>query len=261
MYSGSTKAAIIAAVGAKGQTVIRNPYRAAEVLDLINFLKCIGASILVGEEGFTISGGQQVKGGRHRLQPDLLEIVTFIVAAAVTRSRIVIRGFSPQDIQKWLRREFDLFERVGIKFEFDEGSLTVNPPDRLRPASAVVDPHCGMYSDSHPLMSAMLSLASGKSRIEERVWKKRFHYVPELRKLGPKIAVNGSIVHIEGVKVLRPNQCLVAHDVRAAACLLLAALAAPGKTFMRNAEHLHRGYENLVGKLKSLGADIVEIEA
>lgn len=257
-YSGSTKSALILGSAANGITIIRNAYKAPDIIDLCRFLKRMGVEIEgEGTEKITINGNGNICGCKYEIMPDLIELGTFIGVAAMTQGTIAINNVSQSSL-KYFDGHILSFSKMGIDFIEENKDLIISCNKKLNSAKIIAEPYPGIYSDLHPIFSSIMSISKGISIIEERVWENRFSYVKELRKMGAKISINNNKLVIGGIDRLKG--CTVnANDLRAAAALVLAGLNAEGKTDINNSYHLERGYENFVGKLKQLGADITEV--
>lgn len=252
-YSGATKAAIIAGSMAKGKTIIKNAFVGLEIVELANFLRMLGTKIRGdGTKQIIITGVKSLRGGNYSIAPDLIEFGTFSGVAAVTRSKIIASGISIDHLE-YFKPEIDGFKKMGIKFKIlNKKTILIDATKNLRGIKISSPP---IYSDLQPIFSATLTTVNGKSEVIDNVWEKRFRYVNELKKMGADISLDGNKLSINGGKELYGKN-VVAKDLRSVAALILAGLYAKGTTVIHGAEHLERGYENLVSKLKELGAEI-----
>ena len=227
--------AILAAVKAKGLTVIENAAKEPHIVDLANFLNSMGADIMgAGTDVIKIRGVSYLRGTTYSVIPDQIEAGTFMVAAAATGGDVLVKNVE----------EFDDSVRVWI-----DGPLVKTNIKTM--------PHPGFPTDMQPQMATLLTLAEGTSIITEGVWEQRFRYVDELRRMGADISVDGKVAVIEGTGCLQ-GAPVKACDLRAGAALIIAGLAASGVTEVEDIHHIERGYDNLDKKLQLLGADIVK---
>jgi len=249
---GATENLMLAAVLADGETSIVNAAREPEIVDLAEHLMVMGASITgAGTAIIHMEGKSDLSPTKHRVIPDRLEAGTYAAAAAITGGDVTVTGCIP----KHLRMEIAKFEEAGCEVERGEGWLRVHGPERPRPVDFATLPYPGFHTDMHPQMVALLSVAEGTSIVTENLYDARFRYVGELARMGADIRTESQHAVIRGVPEL--SGCpVLAPDIRAGAALVLAGLRADGITVIGDAHHIDRGYENLVGKLKNLGAVI-----
>jgi UDP-N-acetylglucosamine 1-carboxyvinyltransferase len=257
--SGATKTGIICGSATEGTTRLKNCYMAQEVIDLIKFMKASGVDISYNEKCVTIKGREDLKDANFRVSKDLIEIITFISAAATTRGNVRINA-DLDYVRLGLDSEFKYLSEMGFEFSPESGSFSVKVPERIKPINAIFD-HPGAYTDNQPLFAAMLLHADGESTIEDRIWYSRFCYKEGFQKLGASISQEGNKVTIIPPKRFVPNMTLEAPDLRAASAYLVSALSVDGETRITNYHHLERGYQDLVEKLNSLGSDITEVLA
>ncbi|WP_274918189.1 hypothetical protein [Streptomyces sp. WZ-12] len=260
LYSGATKMAILTAASARGTTRLRHPYPKPDVTELVRLLDATGRPARYTPEGDLLIEGRPDGGHgrpvRHMLVSDLITVVTWATAAALTRSTIRLTGLTPDRLATGLAPEIAVARDMGLDWQptADTLDLTGEPPDA--PVDVTVASH-GIYSDSQPFFMLLATLAPGVSHLRETVWRRRFTHVPELRRLGADIEVTEARARIRGgCPPHRPDQSVAGGDLRAAAALLLAALAVPGQVRVHGAEHLVRGYEDLVTDLVKLGAHV-----
>jgi UDP-N-acetylglucosamine 1-carboxyvinyltransferase len=249
---GATENVLFAAVLAEGETAIVNAAREPEVQDLIVQLNSMGADITgAGTSIVTIAGVERLHPVDHRVVPDRLEAGTYAVAAAITGGDVTVTGCLPDH----LRMELSKLEDAGCGVERGEGWLRVQGPERSQPVDFATLPYPGFHTDMQPQMVALLSLSTGTSIITENLYDARYRYVGELARMGADITVEAQHAIIRGVE--RLSGCpVLAPDIRAGAALVLAGLAADGVTEIGDASHVDRGYEDFVGRLASLGAQI-----
>ena len=249
---GATMNAMLAAVRAKGLTVIENAAKEPHIVDLANFLNSMGADVRgAGTDIIKIRGVKQMKGATYSIIPDQIEAGTYMAAAAAAGGDITVHDVIPKHLESITAK----LEEMGVEItEYDEAIRVVREKP-LAKCNIKTMPHPGFPTDMQPQIAAVLCLADGTSIINENVWDNRFRYVEELRRLGAQISVDGKIAVIEGVKEL-VGAPVKAMDLRAGAAMVVAGLAARGVTEIENIEYIERGYENIVEKLQGLGADI-----
>jgi UDP-N-acetylglucosamine 1-carboxyvinyltransferase len=250
---GATEAVMMAATLADGKTVIGNAAREPEIIDLANFLNQAGAQISgAGTEEVTIEGVPELFPVEYSVIPDRIETGTFMIAAAVTKGKLRIKGVVPEYIESTLRK----LQEAGLSIEVKGDEAKVYARDGIKPADIKTMPFPGFPTDMQPQFTTLLSLAKGTSVITETVFENRFMHVHELKRMGADIKLEGQSAIINGVSHLSSAPVKVS-DLRAGAALVLAGLAAKGETVIEDRDHhLERGYENLVAKLKNLGADV-----
>jgi UDP-N-acetylglucosamine 1-carboxyvinyltransferase len=249
---GATENLLLAAVLARGTTVIGNAAREPELADLAAYLGEMGAKIEgAGTSTIRVHGVDALEATRHRVVPDRLEAGTYALGAAITGGEVTVGRCDPDHLRMELRK----MEAAGCRVVAGEDRFTVEGPSRAEPVDFSTLPYPGFHTDMHPQMVAFLSTASGTSIITENVYASRFRYIGELNRMGADIHADGQHVVIRGVDVL--SGCEVdGCDIRAGAALVLAGLRADGETVVTNAEHIDRGYDGFPEKLAALGADI-----
>lgn len=253
---GATENLMMAAVTAKGDSVICNAAREPEIVDLQNFLNTLGAKIEgAGGPVIIIKGVSSLHGGTYTVFPDRIVAGTFLLAAAITRGNVIVEGVIPAHLQPLL----GLLEEAGASVKVS-GSVVGVSAGRLKAIPRVeTKPYPGFPTDLQPPLLACLTLARGNSNMIEHVFTGRFHHVPELQKMGARITVNEQQAVISGVAALK-GAAVTASDLRAGAALVLAALAARGESTIQGIRHIERGYERLPEALRSLGAKIYQVE-
>lgn len=251
---GATENIMMAAVLAEGVTTIHNAAKEPEIVDLQNFLNRIGAQIKgAGSDVIRINGVKNLKGAEYQVIPDRIEAGTHLVAAAITKGRVVVKNVIPEHLEALtakLREAGVRVENLGAK-----GALLVEATGRVRGVDCKTLPYPGFPTDMQPQMMALLTTAEGTSVITESIFESRFKHVDELRRMGAQIKVEGRVAVINGVPRLS-GAVVEATDLRAAAALVLAGLAAENTTVLEGVEHLDRGYERLDLKYAALGAKI-----
>jgi UDP-N-acetylglucosamine 1-carboxyvinyltransferase len=250
---GATINLMIAATMAEGTTVLENVAKEPHVVDVANFLNSMGAEVKgAGTDVIRIKGVEKLHGSTYMVIPDQIEAGTYMIAAAsIPGGDVVINNVIPKHLDSIAAKLVEM--GVQVKFNGD----TVRVISRGRPKSADIKtlPYPGFPTDLQQPITPMLTVAKGTSMITESIWEGRFRHVDELKRMGADIKVEGRVAVIEGMKSLIGAK-VSATDLRAGAALVIAGLMAEGKTEIFNLFHIDRGYENLEGKLASLGIDI-----
>lgn len=254
---GATMNVMLASVLAEGTTTIDNAAKEPHIVDLANFLNTMGADIRgAGTDVIKINGVKKLTGGKsYSVVPDQIEAGTFMLAAVASRGDITIKNC----ITKHLECITAKILEIGGNVESGEDSLRVWCTDR--PSKAVIKtlPYPGFPTDLQAQMGVVLSTADGTSIINESIWESRFQYTNELNKMGAQITSQGKSAIFEGVEKLY-GASVYSTDLRAGAALIIAGIIAEGKTEIYNLGHIDRGYENIEGKFKKLGANIERIK-
>ena len=252
---GATINIMLAAVKAKGLTVIENCAKEPHIVDLANFLNSMGADIRgAGTDVIKIHGVDILHGTTYSIIPDQIEAGTYMTMAAATGGDVLIKNVIP----KHLESITDKLLQAGVEvLEYDD-SIRIRRNNPLKKVNVKTLPHPGFPTDMQPQMTALLSLAQGTSIVTEGVWANRFKYVDELARMGAKIQVDGKVAVVEGVSQLS-GAPVKATDLRAGAALLQAALCAHGTSVLEDIHYVERGYEDIIPKLQSLGANIKKI--
>ena len=247
---------MMAAALAEGETVIESAACEPEVVDLAKFLKAMGAQISgAGSPTISITGVKELHGAEHEVIPDRIEAATYAIAAAATSGEVTLRGARTEH----LHAVMDKLRDAGAKIEGNHSSLTVRRNGRLKPVDITTLPYAGFPTDVQAQMMALMALTPGISIITERIFESRFMHVSELARLGADIEIEGPSAIIKGGKPLS-GAPVMASDLRASAALVIAGLAARGTTHVHRVYHIDRGYENIDGKLRKLGARVERIE-
>lgn len=254
---GATMNIMLAAVLAEGVTTIENAAKEPHIVDLANFLNVMGANIKgAGTDTIKIKGVESLHGGVYSIIPDQIEAGTFMVAAAASRGNVLIKNVIPKHLESITSKLIEMGVTVE---EFDDSvRVSCTPDKKLNKISVKTLPYPGFPTDMQPQIVALLSVTEGTSMISENVWDSRFQYVDELKRMGANIKVNGRVAVIEGVKSLT-GAPVKSTDLRAGAGMVIAALMAKGVTEIYALHHIDRGYENMEGKFRALGADIVRV--
>lgn len=250
-----TENLMMAAALAEGETVLENAACEPEVLDLANALISMGADIHgAGSSLITIRGVTGLKPLDYKIIPDRIETGTFLVAGAITNGTIKITGTNPDYVDAVINK----LRETGAEISLGDKSLIVKGPDRPVAKDAKTLPYPGFPTDMQAQFMALMTIANGTSLITENIFENRFMHVAEMRRMGADINVEGSTAKVKGVRHLK-GAPVMATDLRASASLVIAALAARGKTVIDRVYHLDRGYERIEEKLKTLGAKIRRI--
>ncbi|MEG0898170.1 MAG: UDP-N-acetylglucosamine 1-carboxyvinyltransferase [Oscillospiraceae bacterium] len=254
---GATINVMLAAVKAKGITILENVAKEPHIVDLANFLNSMGADIRgAGTDVIKIHGVDVLHGTTYSIIPDQLEAGTYMVLAAATGGNILVKNVIPKHLEAITDK---LLATGAIVEEYDDAIRVSKGKMPLEKINIKTMPHPGFPTDMQPQMVAMLSCANGASIITEGVWDNRFRYVDELRRMGASIQVDGKIAVVQGVEKLT-GAPVKATDLRAGAAMLIAGFMADGETTIEDIHHIVRGYDDIVVKLKNLGADIKKIE-
>ena len=250
---GATINVMLAAVKAKGLTVIENAAREPHIVDLANFLNSMGADIRgAGTEVIKVRGVTQMHGCTYSIIPDQIEAGTYMVAAAAVGGDVTIDNVIPKHLESISNK----LEDCGITvIEGDESIRIISEGSRTRACRVKTSPHPGFPTDMQPQFATLLCTCNGTSTVVEDVWDNRFKYIDQLRRMGANIIVNGDTALITGVEKLHAAP-VEADDLRAGAAMVIAGLMADGETTVGNIKLIDRGYENLVEKLTGVGADI-----
>jgi UDP-N-acetylglucosamine 1-carboxyvinyltransferase len=254
---GATENALMAASLAKGVTVIKNPAREPEIVDLADCLRSMGAKIEGdGTEEITVEGVDRLHGATHAVMPDRVEAGSYAVAALMTRGNLLLEGARSSDMQAAL----DVLVNIGAIVEEEATGIRVQSNGHINGFALMTEPFPGFPTDMQAQFMALAAIASGETTITEAIFENRFMHVPELCRLGADISISGSKALINGVSDLKGAQ-VMATDLRASMCLVLAGLVAEGETHINRLYHLDRGYERLEEKLRFVGAAVDRVPA
>ncbi|SDC74250.1 UDP-N-acetylglucosamine 1-carboxyvinyltransferase [Paenibacillus sp. UNCCL117] len=250
---GATENIMMAAVMARGQTTITNAAREPEIQDLQNFLNAMGARIIgAGTDTITIEGVQELVPCTYRIIPDRIVAGTLMIAAAVTRGQVALKGVCPAHLTSAIH----VLKRSGVQIAIDGDIIVVSAPSRLKAVERIVtSPYPSFPTDLQSQIMVLLSLADGVSIVKETVFEGRFKHVDELSRMGADIRVDLNAAIIRGVPRLY-GATVEATDLRAGAALVIAGLAAQGTTVIEQIHHIDRGYDRIENMLRSLGATI-----
>ena len=252
---GATVNIMIAAVKAKGMTIIENAAREPHIVDLANFLNSMGADIMgAGTSVIKIRGVEHLRGTTYSIIPDQIEAGTYMVAAAATKGDVIISNVIPKHLESIIAK----LREAGATVEEGDEFVRVSMKTRAGKCNVKTMPHPGFPTDMQPQFATLLAVADGTSIVTESVWENRFRYVEQLTFMGAQIQVDGKSAIISGTKKLKGAQ-VRADDLRAGAAMIIAGLIAEGTTEISNIDYIDRGYELVVEKLTSVGADIKRV--
>lgn len=253
---GATENIMLAAVKAEGCTVIKNAAREPEIEDLQRFLNAIGAKVSgAGSGTVRIDGVEKLGGAEFQPVSDRIEAGTFLIAAAICGGEVSLRGVNAENISSLLHK----LRENGCKIAVKNDMITIRSHTRLSSVKSIeTQPYPGFPTDLQAQMTALCATCKGNSIVTENLFETRFKYVPELRKMGADITVIGRNAFVRGVEKLK-GATVVAHDLRGGAALVIAALAAEGRSEVLEISHIDRGYSDFEYKLRALGGDIVRV--
>ncbi len=253
---GGTENLMMAATLAKGKTFIENAAKEPEIVDLAHFLNKMGARIRgAGESIIEIEGVDRLTPGpEHKVIPDRIEVGTLLIAGAITRGQVTVKNCQPQDLEAVLVKLSD----CGFQITTGESEIRLESPEEFKAVDVTTAPHPGFPTDLQAQFMALMTQASGTSLITETIFENRFMHVQELVRLNADITPKSRVAVVRGPSALK-GAPVMATDLRASACLVLAGLVAEGETEVQRIYHLDRGYENLENKLSQLGAKISRV--
>ena len=253
---GATENLMMAAVLAEGMTVIENAAKEPEVKELALVLNKMGARIGgAGSDLVTIDGVDALHGVSHRVIPDRIEAGSFMVAAAVTRGDVAVRGVQPDHLEAFLLK----LGEAGVKLSIERDRVRVTGNGRMKSVDITTLPYPGFPTDLQAQMMVLMAVADGVSVITENIFENRFMHAQELNRMGADIRLEGNQAVVRGVEGLS-GAPVMATDLRASVSLILAGLVATGSTDISRVYHLDRGYEHIEKKLSALGADIQRVK-
>jgi UDP-N-acetylglucosamine 1-carboxyvinyltransferase len=249
---GATENALMAAVLARGTSVIDNAAREPEIVDLCNCLIAMGANIDgVGTDSLTIEGRDRLHGATYAVMPDRIEAGSYACATAITGGTVDLIGADASE----MGATFGALREAGVSVAVDNGLVRIAADGRLGPLTLSTAPYPGFATDMQAQFMALLCKADGASMLTETIFENRYMHVPELARMGADITVKGRSAMVRGVPILT-GAPVMATDLRATMSLIIAGLAAEGETQVQRVYHLDRGYERLEEKLAAVGADI-----
>jgi UDP-N-acetylglucosamine 1-carboxyvinyltransferase len=253
---GATENTLMAAVRAKGTTVIDNAAREPEIADLAAFLNRMGAQVLgAGTSTITVYGVDELFPVEHTVVPDRIEAATFLAAVGIAGGEITVEGARPDHMVMLM----DKLGEMGMRISPAPGGIWAMAPGRLQAVDVATLPYPGIATDYKPLLVALLATCEGVSIVTENIFQGRFRYIDELLRMGADIRTDSHHAVIRGRPELS-GAPVRAGDIRAGAALVLAGLRAEGETMVHDAFHVDRGYESFVDKLCSLGADVERVD-
>ena len=253
---GATMNIMMAAALADGVTTIENAAKEPHIVDLANFLNSMGANIKgAGTDTIKIHGVERLHGGSYAIIPDQIEAGTYMAAVAAAGGEVRVCNVIPKHMECITAK----LQEMGVYVEEEDDSLIVRRNAPLQRTNIKTMPYPGFPTDMQPQIAAALCLAEGTSILTEGVWDSRYRYTEEFLRLGAHIQVDGRVAIIEGVEKLTAAR-MVACDLRAGAAMIIAALAAEGTSEIVNIHYVERGYEDIIGKLSNLGAEICVVE-
>ena len=249
---GATENIILATVLSTGTTTINNAAMEPEIIDMVQFLKKMGAKIQgEGTNQIIIDGVEKLSGVSYNIMPDRIEAGTILCAVAATGGNVTLDNVMPENLTAVINK----LEETGCKIEINNKKITLNAPKKLKSIDIKTMTYPGFPTDLQQIFATMLVKASGTSIIVENIFESRYKYISELRKMGAKITVEGKTAIIKGARKINATT-VVCTDLRGGAALVIAGLMAKGKSRVENIGYIQRGYENLENKLGSLGAKI-----
>ena len=253
---GATMNIMMAAALAEGTTVIENVAKEPHIVDLANFLNSMGADIRgAGTDSIKITGVPRLNGGSYAIIPDQIEAGTYMAAVAATGGQVLVKNIIPKHMDCITAK----LQECGVEIQEREDTLLVRRTGKLQKTNIKTLPYPGFPTDMQPQMTTVLCLAEGTSLVTESVWGSRYRYVDELKRMGASIQVDDKTAVVEGVDHLT-GAPIQATDLRAGAALVIAALAAQGESRITGVSYIERGYEDIIEKLRALGADIRAVD-
>ncbi|MEB4738797.1 UDP-N-acetylglucosamine 1-carboxyvinyltransferase [Enterococcus sp. E5-112] len=253
---GATINVMLAAVKAKGQTVIENAAREPEIIDVATLLNNMGAKVRgAGTDVIRIEGVETLHGCRHFMIPDRIEAGTYLALAAAVGNGIKVKNVIFEHLESFIAK----LQEIGVHMKISEDEIEVYPSKKLKPANIMTYPYPGFATDLQQPLTALLLMTTGTSEIIDTIYAKRVNHVPELARMGADITVEGNMIIVNGPNKLHGTE-VVASDLRAGACLVIAGLLAEGTTTIYNVDYILRGYDHIIKKLTALGASIEMIE-
>ena len=249
---GATVNIMLAAVRARGTTVIENAAKEPHIVDLANFLNTMGADVRgAGTDVIKIRGVDHLDGATYSIIPDQIEAGTYMVAAAATAGNVLVRNVIPKHLESITAKLMEM----GVQVEEYDDAVRVSRTGPIHHCNVKTMPHPGFPTDMQPQIAVLLSMAEGTSILTESVWDNRFRYIEELRRMGVQAQVDGKVAVFQGIPQLTAAP-IKATDLRAGVAIVIAALAARGTSEIEEIQHIERGYEDVDKKFAALGADI-----
>lgn len=253
---GATINIMLAAVKAEGRTIIENAAREPEIIDVATLLNNMGAKIRgAGTNEIRIEGVKELHGCRHSIIPDRIEAGTYLALAAAVGEGIKVNNVIYEHLESYIAK----LEELGVPMSISEDTIEVGTANELKPVVVKTYPYPGFATDLQQPITPLLIKAGGTSEVIDTIYSKRVNHIPELSRMGADAQIEGNMMIINGPTKLHGAE-VVASDLRAGACLVIAGLMADGETTITNVEFILRGYDHIVEKLTALGADIEMIE-
>lgn len=252
---GATENIMLAAVFAKGTTIIRNAAREPEIKDLQDFINAMGGKVSgAGSNTIRIEGVQKLHEVEYTIIPDRIVAGTYLTAAAITKGEIVLKNVIPEHLQSTIYK----LKECGCRVLYTHDTIKLIAPDRIRAIESIKTlPYPGFPTDMQSQIMALMSVSDGISIITENIFENRYKHAYELTRMGANIKVDGRVAIIKGVPRLT-GATVTANDLRGGAALIIAGLVAEGTTIIENAKHIERGYDHIEDDLKLIGADIIK---
>lgn len=253
---GATINVMLAAIKAKGQTVIENAAREPEIIDVATLLNNMGAKVRgAGTDVIRIEGVDKLHGCRHFMIPDRIEAGTYLVLAAAAGNGVKIKNVIYEHLESFIAK----IQEMGVNMTIREDEIEVFPSKELKAVNVMTYPYPGFATDLQQPLTPLLLMTKGTAEITDTIYAKRVNHVPELARMGADISVEGNLIITNGPNKLHGTE-VVASDLRAGACLVIAGLMAEGTTTIYNVEYILRGYDHIIEKLTALGAEIQMVE-
>lgn len=249
---GATINILLAATKALGETIIENAAKEPEIVNVATFLNQMGAKITgAGTSVIRITGVSTLKGGYSEVIPDRIEAGTYLIAGALVGDQLTLENVIPEHLDSLINK----MKEMGIHMNIEPDSITISKAENLKPVKVKTLGYPGFPTDLQQPLTPLLTMCEGISKLEETVYENRFNNIPFLQEMGANIKIIENTIYVEGPSKLRGKK-VMATDLRAGACLVLAGLVAEGETIIQNIEYILRGYENIVEKLQNVGAKI-----
>ncbi|EMF0089667.1 UDP-N-acetylglucosamine 1-carboxyvinyltransferase [Enterococcus hirae] len=253
---GATINVMLAAIKAKGQTVIENAAREPEIIDVATLLNNMGAKVRgAGTDVIRIEGVDKLHGCRHFMIPDRIEAGTYLALAAAAGNGVKIKNVIYEHLESFIAK----LQEMGVNMTIREDEIEVFPSKELKAVNVMTYPYPGFATDLQQPLTPLLLMTKGTAKITDTIYAKRVNHVPELARMGADISVEGNLIITNGPNKLHGTE-VVASDLRAGACLVIAGLMAEGTTTIYNVEYILRGYDHIIEKLTALGAEIQMVE-
>ncbi|MGO3781179.1 MAG: UDP-N-acetylglucosamine 1-carboxyvinyltransferase [Enterococcus viikkiensis] len=253
---GATINVMLAAVKAKGKTIIENAAKEPEIIDVATLLNNMGAQIRgAGTDEIRIEGVEELHGCVHSIIPDRIEAGTYLALAAAMGEGVTVHNVIYEHFESFIAK----LEEIGVEMNISEDSIDVLPSKNLKTVDVTTSPYPGFATDLQQPLTPLLLKAQGTAEIIDTIYSKRVNHIPELVRMGADARVEGNLIVLNGPSKLHGAE-VVASDLRAGACLVIAGLMAEGKTTIYNVEYILRGYDHIIEKLTALGATIEMID-